>query len=359
MNLLFLHYNMQSGGAERTIAILSNYAARQGDTVTIVTMDDQPSFYALHPGVTHNRLKVNRQSKNPLQSIEGNLRSIRKIKAVYSTCRPDAVVCFGPNTILLSFLARGGMRYKLIGSERTNPYLTVSGFWNKSKKWISTLCDGFLFQSEGARGFYPSSLQKKSLILPNCIVSADFSAYERPWEERRHLCAVGRMDANKCFDDLLIAFAKLHKQHPDVQLDLYGDGPLRVELEGLSTRLGLESSVVFHGRCRTILEEYAKHKLFAMASRLEGFPNVLMEALASGCACVAANCDFGPSELIRDGENGFLVPVHDPDAMADRLCRLLEDDTLCRRLSDSAISIRRTHDIAGIGVSFRSYLAQL
>ena len=99
--------------------------------------------------------------------------------------------------------------------------------------------------------------------------------------------------------------------------------------------------------------------LKALISKHEGLPNVLMEALASGCACVAANCDFGPSELICDGENGFLVPVHDPDAMADRLCLLLEDKMLCRRLSETAVSIRDTHDIARLGASLRSYLARL
>ena len=359
MKLLFFHYSMQSSGAERTISLLSDYAACQGDTVTIVTMDDQPSFYALHPNVTRIRLKVQRYSKNPLQAIGSNLRSIQKIKAAYTTCQPDAVVCFGPNSILLSFLARGGMKYKLIGSERSNPYLAITGFWNKSKKWISTLCDGFLFQTEGARGYYPVATQNKAIVLPNSIVSADFATSDRPWEERRHLCAVGRMDVDKCFDDLLTAFAKVQARHPDVQLDLYGDGPLRTELEVLSVRLGLQSSAVFHGRCSTMLEEYATHKLFAMASRGEGMPNVLMEALASGYACVAADCDFGPSELIRDGENGFLVPIHDTDAMAGSLCHLLENDALCQRFSKSALSIRQTHDVETIGATFRAYLETL
>ena len=359
MNLLFFHYSMQSGGAERTIALLSDYAARQGDTVTIVTMDDQPSFYALHPDITHIPLGINSKSKNLLHAIKSNLLSIPKIRAAYMTCRPDAVVCFGPNSNLLSFLARGGMKYKLVGSERANPYFTVTGFWNKSKKWISTLCDGFLFQTEGARGYYPSSTQKKAIILPNSIVSADFTVQDLPREERQHICAVGRMDADKCFDDLLTAFAIVHAQYSDVLLDIYGDGPLRTELEGLSDRLGVQAFVVFHGRCNTMLEEYSKHKMFAMTSQCEGMPNVLMEALASGCACAAANCDFGPSELIRDGENGYLVPVHDPDAMADRLCRLLEDEALCRKFSEAALSILQTHDVETIGAEFRTYISKL
>ena len=359
MNLLFFHYNMQSGGAERTIALLSDYATRRGDTVFIVTMDDMPSFYTLHPDVTHIRLGINSHSKNLLHAIQSNLFAVRTLKAIYSRHNPNAVVCFGPNTILLSFLARGRMNYKLIGSERTNPYLTVTGFWNKSKKWISSLCDGYLFQTEGAKSYYPYITQNKSIILPNSIVSADFAAYTYPWQERSYICAVGRLDADKCFDDLLIAFVKVHKSHPTVQLDIYGDGPLRSNLESLSKQLGLQASVVFHGRCNRILEEYAKHKIFAMASRREGMPNVLMEAMASGCACVTTNCNFGPSELIHEGENGFLVPVHDTDAMARRLCCLLEDDALCQKFSKAAQSIRQTHDIEIIGASFYNYIKKI
>jgi len=351
---------MQAGGAERTIALLSNYAVRQGDEVTIVTMDKKPPFYQLDPSVTQIQLGCGRQSRNVLEAMRNNFRTCRAIKRACRSQQPDFVICFGPNTALLSFLARGGMSYRIIGSERTNPYLAPSGFWSKSKKWISRLCDGYLFQTEGARGYYPASTQKRAIILPNGIDSVLFEDIVRPWEERGHICAAGRMDDwEKCFDDLLSAFSKVQKKHPSAKLDIYGDGILRTELEALSVRLGLQSSVIFHGRCGTMLEEYSKHKLFVMTSRLEGLPNVLMEAMASGCACVSTNCDFGPSELIRDGENGFLVPVHDTDAIAERLCTLLEDDALCRRFSEAAGEIRKTHDIECIGNLFRCYLMRV
>lgn len=359
MNIVFFHSSMQAGGAERTIALLSDYAVRHGDTVTIVTLDGQPSFYSLNSAVAHIGLNCSRHSRDLLEALRNNFRNLSTIKGVFRSQQPDHVICFGPNTALLAFLARGSMKYRLVGSERTNPYCSQSGFWRRNKKWISTLCDGYLFQTEGARGYYPASTQRKSVILPNGLVSVVFAANERPWETRKHICAVGRMDEEKCFDDLLSAFFKVHQRHPSVELDLYGDGPLRTKLEGLAASLGLQASVTFHGRCGTMPEEYARHKLFVMASRQEGMPNVLMEALASGCACVAANCDFGPSELIRDGENGFLVPVHDTDAMADRLCRLLEDDALCQSFSKAALSIRQSHSIETVGAAFRTYLNQL
>lgn len=359
MKILFFHYSMQSGGAERTIALLSDYASRHGDVVSIVTMDDQPSFYLLNPSINQMRLNICRNSINLYKAIEGNLRSIRKIKNAYLSCQPDVVVCFGPNSILLSFMARGGMKYKIIGSERTNPFDSKSNFWSKSKRRISTLCDGFIFQTKGARSYYPLSTQNKSIVLPNSIVAADFEDLDRPWKERKNICAVGRMDEGKCFDDIITVFTKVHEKYPQVQLDLYGDGPCRPKLEAMSANLGLQQFIVFHGRCSTILEEYANHKIFVMASRREGMPNVLMEALASGCACVSTDCDFGPSELIGDGDNGFLVPVHNANAMAEKICLLLDDDTICQRFSKRAQLIRKTNDIEIIGKVFRTYLEKL
>ncbi len=360
MRLLFFHSSMQAGGAERTIALLSDYAVRQGDSVTIVTMDERPPFYRLNPSITQIRLACSRQSRNVFEALQNNFRTYRAIKKVYRFQQPDFVICFGPNAILLSFLARRGMKYRIIGSERTNPYLSQSGFWNKSKKWISTICDGYLFQTEGARGYYPASTQRKSIILPNGIDSFLFEGNVLPWENREHICAVGRMDDwLKCFDDLLTAFSIVREKHPSVELNIYGDGILRTELEAMSARLGLQSSVIFHGRCSTVLEEYSKHKVFVMTSQLEGLPNVLMEAMASGCACVSTNCDFGPSELIHDGENGFLVPVHDVEAIAERLCALLEDDELSHRFGEAATEIRKTHDVECIGNVFRHYLISI
>ncbi len=82
--------------------------------------------------------------------------------------------------------------------------------------------------------------------------------------------------------------------------------------------------VVFHYSIG--VEEYAKHKRLAMAGRSEGMPNVLLEAMVRGCAYVCADCDFEPSEAIWDGENSFLVLVHDVQAITDKLYQLVEHD---------------------------------
>lgn len=341
------------------IARLANYAVQQNHIISIVTLDDEPSFYSLDSHVTHIPLGVARSSRNVLDAVVHNIVSLKAVRGAFSQLQPDIVVCFGHRNMLQAALVRRGMHYKIIGSERANPGAYPDGFWARNRVRISKRCDGFLFQTEGARQFYPEDLRKKSMIMPNCIDLKDFAGYTIADHERRDLCAVGRMDANKCFDDLLRAFAIVHQKHPEVRLDLFGDGPLCSDLERSARELALEDAVIFRGKSSHIYEEYAKHKIFAMSSETEGMPNVLMEAMASGCACVSTDCDFGPSELIRDGENGFLVPVHDVETMADRICQLIEDDVLCCCMGDAARSIQQTHSIETIGAQFLSYIESI
>ena len=224
---------------------------------------------------------------------------------------------------------------------------------------MARMCDGFLFQTKGAASFYPEAVRKKALVIANGIDGQLIGTFDRPWAARRNICAVGRMDDDKGFDDIIRVFEVVHNAFPDVVLDLYGDGPKRTKLEQSVIAAGLEQHVVVHGRNNVIFASYAEHKILLMMSRSEGFPNVLAEAMASGCACVAGDCDFGPSELIRDGENGYLVPVRDYDAAARRIIELLEDDAQAERMSMQAKRVRQTHDIRVVGDEIRKYLVSL
>jgi len=349
---------MQGGGAERTISLLSSYLINMENEVYIVTMDDQKSFYPLPNQIKHVKLGVNHNSQNIFRAMFNNFHSLLVIHDCFSDIRPDVVISFQPNTIFLSWLAKWGVGYKVIGSERTNPFYNQSGFWNRAKKYIAMLCDGYVFQTNGVKKYYSGQIQSVGIVLQNGILSEKFSKNDLAWDDRSNVCAVGRMDEGKCFEDILQAFAIVHKQFPNVKLDLYGDGPDKQKLMIKATELGFLDVVRFHGRCQTIFEEYSKHKIFIMASRAEGFPNVLLEAMASGCACVVADCDFGPSELITNGQNGFLFSVHDWETLASYVCFLLEKDELCQQLAQNAKSVRQTNNIEIIGAAFWDYLKQ-
>jgi GalNAc-alpha-(1->4)-GalNAc-alpha-(1->3)-diNAcBac-PP-undecaprenol alpha-1,4-N-acetyl-D-galactosaminyltransferase len=350
---------MCSGGIERTISLLSELYVKNGDYVMIITLDDQDSFYPLLSGVCHVRFGLLSDSKTKAQAIQNNLMRISKLRSTLKKKQIDVLITFSANTMLIGYIAKVGSRCRLVGAERANPFLSADTFWSRNKKRIAKLCDGFIFQTRGAAEYYSESIKKKGCIIPNGINSYAFLEHDRAWKDRADLCAVGRLDAEKRFDDLLRATAIVLGTHPSIKLDIFGDGPDRTDLEVLASELGLDDSVTFHGQCSCILAEYAAHKIFIMTSLQEGFPNVLLEAMASGCACISSSCDFGPSELIVDGINGFLVPVRDYRLIAEKICTLLEDDELAKSLSIEAKKIRKTHDINSAGMILHSFIEDL
>ena len=150
------------------------------------------------------------------------------------------------------------------------------------------------------------------------------------------IIAIGRLIRLKGYDLLLSAFAEAAEEFPEWQMDIFGQGPLREELEKQRDQLGLENRVHFRGITTDIDAELERSDIFVLASRIEGFPNVLLEAMAAGVAVIAADCRFGPGEIIDDGNNGLLVPAENIPALTQALKRLMSDAGLRGKLGNAA-----------------------
>jgi glycosyltransferase involved in cell wall biosynthesis len=157
---------------------------------------------------------------------------------------------------------------------------------------------------------------------------------ELPWrveETPPLLLAVGRLSPEKAFHLLVEAFALLRKRRA-ARLIILGEGGERARLEGLVRESGAEQEVWLPGFVENPYPFMSAASIFALSSIHEGLPTVVIEAMACGCPVVSTDCPSGPREIIRDGENGLLVPVNDPPALADALSRVLADEALRRSL---------------------------
>jgi len=157
----------------------------------------------------------------------------------------------------------------------------------------------------------------------------------------RAVVFVGRLAPQKQLDHLLRAFALVLREVPGARLDLYGEGPLEGELRALAADLGLGRAATFHGLTDAPLRAFAGARVAAMTSLHEGLPLTLTEGMSVGTPFVAYDCCYGPAEVVRDGENGYLVAPGDVDAFAARLVEVLQDGALARRLGRAARRVRR------------------
>jgi glycosyltransferase involved in cell wall biosynthesis len=146
----------------------------------------------------------------------------------------------------------------------------------------------------------------------------------------RFIVACGRLHRQKGFDLLLRAFAALDEA--DLALAILGDGPERGDLEALARELGLGARLMMPGFVENPWAWIARAAAFVLPSRWEGFASVLVEAMACGTPVVAADCDFGPREIVRDGETGLLARADDAESLASAIRRLLSDPALGQRL---------------------------
>jgi glycosyltransferase involved in cell wall biosynthesis len=360
MKIGFFYGNLQRGGAQRVISVLANRFTKQGDEVIILTLDSGESGYALSPEVRVIGLNRAGDSKNKLEAINRRLNIIKDLKAFQKAEKLDVMVCFSIELYYKLHLAGLGKKSacKLICSERANPAAKKPSALDKIQLKALEKADGFIFQTQRVSQLFSRTLRNKGTVIHNGLFSEEIPETVIPFEQRdsKKICAVGRLDNQKAYDTMFKAFAIFAKQHPEHRLNVYGDGRNRDKLEQLIRELDLESRIILHGNRPDAVEQIENAGMFVMTSCSEGMPNALIEAMACGLPCVCTDCDFGPAELIDNGESGLLVPVDDVQAIAAAMAKVSDDRALAEKLSLGALKIRQTHSRETICKQYRDYI---
>lgn len=171
----------------------------------------------------------------------------------------------------------------------------------------------------------------KLQAIPNPVVVRIDSHAAVPVLQQRFVLAVGRLHSQKGFDQLLQAFSSLGR--PEINLVILGDGAEKARLLQLARDLELEKRVHLIGSVPDPALWYRRASCFVLSSRYEGWPNVLMEAMACGCAVVSFDCNYGPSEIIEHEVNGLLVKEGDIVGLVSAIRQVLDGESLRRQLS--------------------------
>ena len=317
------------GGAERVIAQLAEHWSNRGHEITVFTFDAPADkiFHPLPASVSIRRLDC------PKGGMAGYLQRLLRLTRALRTVRADILVSFLTKNNLLASIAKTGTHLDWIACERNNPERQKTHpMWNRMLHFAYRRADAIVCQTNGVRRCFPAATQDRIAVIPNPIKPMD----RRERGRGTRIAAVGRLDRQKGFDLLVDAFARIAPRHTEWSLDIWGEGPERHSLQRQIESRGMTGRIHLRGvsdRPGGWMEEC---DIFVLASRYEGFPNVLGEAMSAGLPVIATNCDFGHSEMVKHGRNGLIVSPGNKASLAAALDRLISDEALRRQLAEEA-----------------------
>lgn len=323
--ILFVLPRMNNGGTERVASILANHLCQIYDVTLLVLVSDT-SFYPLEKEVhfVSANFAVNRTSKTTrMVSLARNFwQAVRFVRSEIRKCKPQIVFSLLAEADIVTALALTGLCGEYhITSERNDP--TVR------KRWVQCVlnriyrrCNCFVCQSQAVARWYNKIPWENKVVIPNPV---DFDHYPQrvPESPQTRVVAVGRLRPQKNFDLLIDSFSMIAPRHPQVQLDIYGEGPLREHLQEKIHALGLDERVNLRGASKQVLTDIRDAAVFVMSSNYEGFPNALVEAIAMGLPVISTDFATGVAREIIGPETGLVVPCGDREAMAHALDDLL------------------------------------
>ena len=318
--------SLSSGGAERVLSFLANQLCQRHDVVIATFSGDAP-FYPLDRRVTHMRLHLLTPSANPAVRLAGMVRRVWRLYKLMREYRPDAVLSFMTHTNLTAILSARLAGVRIVVSERIAHDFYTSAMVRILRRRLYPLAHCVLTQTEADAAYYNTFVPTR--VLPNPVAVSPTQVRAKT----QTVLGVGRLEAQKGFEDLIIAFASLAR--PGWRLVIVGEGRQQEELEALIARYPA-SDIVLAGRQEDMAPWYAEASVFVLSSRREGFPNALLEAMAFGCACVAYACPYGPEELMTHEKEGLLVPANDRLRLQEALGRVMDSAVLRNRLAQSA-----------------------
>ncbi|HEY4134062.1 MAG TPA: glycosyltransferase family 4 protein [Alphaproteobacteria bacterium] len=358
LKIAFLIPSVTAGGAERVAATLCNQWAETGHAVSLMTFEAPGAspHYQIDEKVRVRPLDLLRQSRSMASFMAQNVRRVLRVRRELRALSPDIVVSFMPEPNVVALLAGVGQAWSTVVSERVHPaYVRLGRAPALMRRLTYPLAAVVVAQTGVIAGYIERRFCVTTYVIPNPIDQAKFHPPAAASSgKRRRVLSAGRLDHQKGFDILIEAFARVAAAEPLWDLWIFGEGGLKADLTRQIESLGLTERVRLAGVTTDMASELQQADLYVHASRFEGFPNAVMEALACGCAVVAADCAGGVRELLQGQAFGRLVPVDDATALASEMRNIMSDDQLreeMRAKAPQAVAPLVVEKIAGDWIS--------
>lgn len=339
--------SLVAGGAERVLSVLANEWVRRGHEVVLITLTPtEEDFYPVDRAVDRVGLDLAVRPRGT-RWLTVNAARIRRLRHLIASSKADVVVSFLDEANLLALIATRGLGIPVAVSVRTNPtahYLKPTH--RALRRALYPRASAVVVQTQDAGAwasrFVPAG---KVFVIPN---PASPPPEVEPTEPELNIAAVGRLVEQKGFDVLIGAFALCAASQPEWTVTIAGAGPELPNLVEQARLLGVGERVRFPGLTTKPYALFSRSSLFVLSSRHEGFPMVLLEAMASGLPVIATDCRFGPRTIVRDGIDGILVPPDDRESLGAAMARLMADPEERSRLAERAPSVLERFSLSSV-----------
>ncbi len=349
-----------AGGMERVMTALATCFAGEGWEVHLVMYGRNPVvFYALPDTVSlHMPEDKGLWARMPDWLPVIILRRICFLRRKVKKIAPAVLLSFGEYWNSFVLLSLCGTGIPVFISDRCAPGKKMKGFHEFLRILLYPGAAGIIVQTHAAEKIYRRRFPGlQATVIPNPLMSL---APGTPSQHQKSILMVARMITSKHHDRLISLFAGL--EAPGWRLLLVGgddQGQHHLDrLRRLARELQISDRVEFAGECREVEPYYRSASIFAFTSSSEGFPNVVAEALAAGLPVVSYNCEAGPAELIRDGENGFLVPLFDDTLFRERLQQLVDDKALRQSMGKTAAEGMAPFEPSAVARRYLAFMEQ-
>lgn len=342
--ITFIIPSLASGGAEKVLIHLINHLNNEKYSICLVIFEDILDYKEdLH--FSGEIVCLDKKSRWDFFKL------IVKLSRTINYYKPEVIISFIHYANIVAILATmfSNRKLRVIISERSHPLISSSearlGFL---RRWL------IKFTYKRAYKIVAVSKSIKKVLEKNFSLQADkiITIYNPvPIETIKHksnqqidhpffksknlhvIISAGRLNKQKRFDILLKAFPLVKAKYDNICLIILGEGELRGELLTLSSQLKINEWIDFVGFKSNPYAWISKADIFVLSSDREGFPNVLLEAMACGVPIISTDCPSGPNELISDGKNGILVPPSNENALAKAISTLIGDKKLRTKFS--------------------------
>ena len=352
MKILFNCRCLNKGGAERVICTLANSLIRTNE-VSIVTLINSSIDYKINPKIKVISVDKNK-NKNKLFSKMKKLSLGRfiSLKRIILQEKPDIIISFLPEpSIKLMIIKNMDKRINkipVIVSIRNDPKIEyknklIDFIVKKLYKNVSFL----ILQTKDAMKYFEKSIPKDKMTIISNPINPEFMLDEPFLGIRdKKIVTVGRLTEQKNHKLLISSFKEIINKYPDYQLEIYGEGRLKNELQKFITDLKLDTKVKLMGSTDDVKRILYKSSMFILSSKYEGMPNALMEAMALGVPCISTNCPCGgPNALIKNNENGLLIENENKEELVASICKLIENKSLSKKISINACKDSKNYSI--------------